>query len=479
MKETNKGQITLFQYVLTIILVAVVASGTTLFIYEWRGTSASTSLSMVGNDDDLDSVAYLNELIQSKYVGKVDQQALIDGALKGMTDAIGDPHSTYFSASEAKEFDSSVSGSFEGIGAVMKLENEYPTIAEPPIKDSPAEKAKLKAGDVIIKVDGKETKGKALSEVVKTVRGEKGSKVTLDIGRGEDTFPVEITRDTIPVESVKGNIDKNNKTIGAIKIMSFNDTTSTEFDTVVTQLRKEGATSFILDVRGNPGGVLTEVEKMTSRFLKDGQTIVAFEDKDKSKQTDVASKSLDQGHKITEPTVLLVDENSASASEIMAGAFKAAKLDVIGTKTYGKGTVQTLIPLGQDGELKLTIKKWLTPDGKWINEKGVEPTIKVDYPSYLKNPIIDTSLEYKEGVINKNVKILNDYLNVLGYLDGEVNDVYSPETSVAMSKLQKTHGLDENGQANKETIKQLELDIIEYWDTHDVQYNKGIDQLKK
>lgn len=472
--NTNKKTVSLTKYIITSVIIAILAIGGTVFVYESKGRVQTAS-----TQDDLDNIADLATLIQQGYIKDVDSKKLYEGAMKGMVAAIDDPYSTYFTAEEAKGFEEDINGNFEGIGAVMSMTNDLPTVAEPPIKDSPAEKAKLQTGDTILKVDDKSIEGKSLSDVVKLVRGEKGTDVKLEIKRGTETFPVTITRDVIPVESVTGKIDEKNKDIGYISISSFSSSTSEEFDKVVTQLRKEGAKSFVLDVRGNPGGMLDQVEKISSRFLKDGQTIVKFESKLEDDEEHKASKKLDGGDKITEPTVLLVDENSASASEILAGAFiDSANIDVVGTKTFGKGTVQTVIPMNDGAEIKLTIKKWLTPSGKWINKKGVEPTIKVDKPSYIQHKLIDTTLTYKLGAVNENVKIINEYLKVLGY-DVDDSDTYNEKTEQAVKSFQEKNKLEVTGTADEKTVRELEKQIVEYWKNHDVQYEKAIETLKK
>lgn len=475
-KKKKRG-ISTFQYIISLIIIAIVASGATVVTYEMTHREKLSSDSSVSS---LQSVDYLNELIKLGYIDKVDEQKLVDGALKGMVDALDDPYSTYFSATEAKDFDDSISGSFEGIGATMTLEDGLPTIAEPPIKDSPAEKAQLKAGDKIIKVDGKDVKGKDLSDVVSKVRGEKGTVVKLEMMRDKEPFNVEIKRDKIPMESVKATLDKKNKEVGYIQVTSFNETTSDEFNQAISKLEKEGAKGFIIDVRGNPGGVLPEVEKMTSRFLENGETIVQFEGRDKEKTDDVASKELDGGKKIKQPTVLLTDENSASASEIMAAALKdTGRYDIIGTKTFGKGTVQSLIPLGDQGEVKLTIKKWLTPKGEWIHKKGVEPTIEVAYPEYLNHRMIDMSKTYKEGMISEDVTIINDYLNALGYQTETKSDVYTTETKTAVSEFQDKEGLGVTGEVNKETAQRLVEAILNHWKENDSQYLKGLEVIQE
>lgn len=478
MKQKEPKKISMLQYILTIALVAILASGITLFVYELKNPLSHLGKS---NSDgtDLENVELLYELINSEYIEKVDQKKLVDGALKGMTDAIGDPHSMFMATDDAKEFDDSISGSFEGIGATMMIENDYPAIAEEPIEGAPADKAKLKKGDIILKVNGKDQKGKSLQEVVSKVRGKKGTSVKLEILRGENRFTVDIVRDKVPLESVVSKIDKKDPTVGYINIKSFNETTSDEFDQAITKMRKDGAKKFIIDVRGNPGGILQNVEKMTSRFLKDGEVIVKFENKAKDSYEEVAGKKFDNGRKITEPSVILVDGNSASASEIMAGALKANGYEVIGTKTFGKGTVQSMIPIEGNGEVKLTMSKWLTPTGEWIHEKGVKPTIKVDYPSYMKNPVIDQSLDYKEGVISKNVQTINTYLKELGYPINEVGDTYTTDTTTSVKAFQKDNNLTESGNADKKTVQKLEQVILDHFKQNDVQYNKALEVIQK
>ena len=479
MTPKNKKQISLFQYIVTIVIVAILASGTTLFIYEIENNKKNGVSLSLDATSELDNVSLLYQMIQGAYIEEVDSDDLINGALKGMTEAIGDPYSNYFPEEEAKEFDDSISGSFEGIGASMTLENGYPVIAEPPFEDSPAEKAKLKKGDIIVKVDGKEVEGQTLSETTSQIKGEKGTTVTLDIQRGDESFSIDIVRDTIPVESVKSNIDASDKEIGYIQITSYNETTSDEFNEAVSSLRKQGAKKFILDVRGNPGGVLQNVEKMTSRFLEDGETIVGFEDKEKVLSEEVAGKKFDQGEKIKEPTVILVDEYSASASEIMAGALKDNGFDVIGTTTFGKGTVQTMVPIEGHGEVKLTISKWLTPDGTWIHEKGIEPTIEVNYPDYYKRTVIDRSETYKEGMISSHIETINVYLKELGYTSEKKGKTYTAATTQAIKTFQEKEGLKVTGEANKETVEKLETAIYNHWKENDIQYNKAVEVIKQ
>lgn len=332
---------------------------------------------------DLSKVQDLYNEISTNYVGEVDKNELVEGALKGMSEAIGDPYSTYLNESAANDLNESLSGDFEGIGATMTMKDGEPVVAEAPVADSPAEKAGIKEGDIIEKVDGTATKGMKLAEVVSKVRGKKGTSVELTIQREGETKNISIKRGKIPVKTVTGELDKKDAQIGSIKITSFGKKTYQELKETITNLRDKGAKSFVIDVRQNPGGLLDQAEGMASMFLKNGETIVQFEDKKGRTMKEVASKELDGGFKVKEPVAVIIDGNSASASEIFAAALhESANVPLIGTKTFGKGTVQTVKDLNDQTEIKLTVLKWLTPKGEWINEKGIEPTIKADYPEY-------------------------------------------------------------------------------------------------
>ncbi len=476
MKNKSK-KISLFQYILTSMAVAVIAVTGTVFFYEWQ-LRKTPNYSFAGSQgNDFASVEQLYHLIRDNYAGEVDTQALINGAMNGMTEAIGDPYSSFMVGEEAEEFDSSISGSFGGIGASMTMKNNLPTVAEPPIKGSPAERARLKVDDVILEVDGESTEGLSLSEVVSKVRGEKGTDVALTISRGNDTFTLTITRDIIPVESVTGNLDETHKTIGYVRIKSFSQTTSDEFKTTVKDLRKQGAESFIVDVRSNPGGVLTEVEKVASMFLKDGKVIVQFEDADGQRSRTKAGKELDDGFKVTEPAVILVNENSASASEVLAAALKeSAGIDVIGTTTFGKGTVQQMIPFEQ-AEVKLTTGKWLTPDGNWVNEKGLAPTIEQKLPDFAYLTVFDTSVTYEEGMSGEAVGTIQEMLKATGDFTGKADQTFSSETAEAVKSFQQTHELPVTGKVDQATAQTLSEVLYELILESDTQYERAVKEL--
>ena len=474
--KNEKKVIPYYQYIISLICVAFLCGGGA-YIYFDRKLNQQLASSPGG---DFEKIENLYNEIHANYVGKIDNQALIDGALKGMTNALDDPYSTYLDIPEANELNNSLSSSFEGIGATLTMKNDLPIVAQASIEGSPAEKAGLKTDDTILKIDGESTEGLTLSEAVSKIRGEKGTEVKLTILRGEDTFDINIKRDTIPVKTVIGAIDENEKNVGNIRISTFGENTYEELQDTIKKLRKEGATSFIIDLRQNPGGLLNQVEQMASMFLEDGKTIVQFEDKNGNKMEDVASKKLDGGFKVTEPTVVLVDEGSASASEIFAAALKeSGNKKVIGTKTFGKGTVQNVKNLSDDSELKLTILKWLTPNGEWIHEKGLEPSIKVDYPDYAYlNPISKSSV-LKIGDSSDTVKNVNQILKALDYdVNGDSTD-FTEQTKAAVSDVQNKNDLPVTGEIDNDTAEIIEQVLRNKITENDNAYKKGLSELQK
>lgn len=272
-KKTLPVSIFLISIICTIVITAVV----THFIDQKQAMDNDSVVKITRND--LDDVQDLYDLISTNYVDKVDKEQLIQGALKGMTDSLQDPESEFLTAKETKELNAKVAGSFEGIGANLQLENRLPVIDRVPVKNSPAEKAKLKAQDIILEVDGKKTQDKSLDQLSSMIRGKKGTQVKLLIQRGEEKFEVVLERDVIPEDTVKGTIDKNDKSIGSIQIDNFRETTALEFRTIIEELRKEGAKSFIIDLRQNSGGLIAEAERVASYFLENGDTIAQFSNK--------------------------------------------------------------------------------------------------------------------------------------------------------------------------------------------------------
>lgn len=326
--------------------------------------------------------SYALTMIQSEYVEEKTPQDLIYGSLRGMLSSL-DPHSLFMDPEEYDELKSETSGKFGGLGIEISIRDGLLTIISP-IDDTPAWKAGLAAGDRIVKIEDELTKDLTLNDAVKLLRGDPGTDVTITVLR-ESTFKifdVTITREIIEIHDVKyPQILEDG--IAYIRLTEFREDSAEEFKNVLNDLKQEGATSLILDLRNNPGGLLPISIKIAELFLEKGKTIVSTRGRRESQNDEMFSEG-DNGEKFLDwPIVVLINEGSASASEIVAGALKDNKRAVIlGTKSFGKGSVQSVLPLPDGSGLRLTTSKYFTPSGVSIHEIGITPDIIVEriYP---------------------------------------------------------------------------------------------------
>ncbi|HWR60034.1 MAG TPA: S41 family peptidase, partial [Clostridia bacterium] len=321
---------------------------------------------------DMEKLLSLKEYIKGYYVDGAEDNKLIEGAIKGMFQALGDPYSVYMTKDEFKNFNESTKGSYGGIGVIVtRSEDGYVTVVAP-IEDTPGERAGLKTNDKIIKVDDKDIIGIDLEAAVTLMKGKKGTPVTLTVMRDGVKEPREykITREEIILKTVKSNMLEND--IGYIRISMFDEDTGSEFKEALTKLEDENMKGLVLDLRQNPGGFIDQCVQVADELLDEG-LIVYTEDKQK-KREDYKSKN----GKVDVPYVVLIDEGSASASEIVSGAIKDRKAGLlIGTKSFGKGLVQSIEQLKDGSGMKLTTQKYYTPNGISINKIGIQPDIEV------------------------------------------------------------------------------------------------------
>lgn len=393
--------------------------------------------------------------LNAKYYVDIDSNAVVNGAINGMFDALEDPYSDYMSKEEADNFNHGLSSSFQGIGAEIQERNGYITVVAP-IKNSPAEKAGILPGDTITAVDGKSIQGYSASDAVMMIRGEKGTPVKLTIKRGESakTINVTIIRDDIPIETVYGTMLEGN--IAHIQITTFSKDTAKELLTLLTDYEKQGMKGIILDVRQNPGGYLDQAILIADLFVPEGKAIVQVQQKDSQPEVTYAK----DGKKFEQPLVVLIDSGSASSSEILAGALsESAGAKLVGLTTFGKGTVQTVNPLQDGSSAKFTTGKWLTPNGNWVNDGGIQPDVEVSYPSYASLPALDASVEYKEGMTGEEVKAVEEMLTAVGYQAGKVDGIFDAQTSKAVIALQKAAQLQATGILTGDTAYAL-LDAL-------------------
>jgi carboxyl-terminal processing protease len=426
---------------------------------------------------DLDKVSQAYTMIKQHYIDDVDDTELVEGAIEGMLATLDDPHTSYLNLDSMEEFNQQIESSFEGIGAEVSMVNGVVTIVSP-IKDSPAEKAGLRPNDQVLSVDGESLEGLNLNEAVAKIRGEKGTEVTLEIVRASanEPFEVMIVRDTIPVETVYSEsetIDGN--TTGIIQVTNFSENTAEEFEEHLDALEADGMDGLVIDVRGNPGGLLNVVEEMLALFVPADTPYIQIED---------ADGNIDAFHSTLEetkdyPVSVLINEGSASASEILAVALKEMGHDVVGTTSYGKGTVQTAMPLGDGSSIKMTTYKWLSPNGEWIDETGVEPTVPVEQPDYYyANPI---AIEEPFGLDDTDDGIANIQLMLdgLGYDPGRMDGYFSEETEAAVEAFQADHDLEVTGEVDEQTAGMIDASVIENIRSgeDDVQLERALEEL--
>jgi carboxyl-terminal processing protease len=340
------------------------------------------------------------KIIQEKYVGQpVLDSKIFYGALKGMVSGLGDPHSVFLDPELMKKFEENLSGTFSGIGAELGIKNKKLTIIAP-LPTSPAEKAGIKAKDWIVKIEKEDTLEMSVEEAVTKIRGPKGTKVTLTIMRDGFDEPKEFTiaRNIIVVQSVKY---EEKKPFAYIKIIDFDEHVIANFNKVIEKLIQKKPSGIILDLRNNPGGLLGAAIEVTSAWLKKGDVVVQEERQGGRRE---ASKSSKDGVLRDMLTVILVNEGSASASEILAGALQDYnKAKLIGEKTFGKGSVQELQKLRDGSAVKITIAKWLTPKGRQIHEVGIKPDyeVKISKEDFDKDkdPQLDKAIEVIKGLV--------------------------------------------------------------------------------
>jgi carboxyl-terminal processing protease len=422
--------------------------------------NGEASLGEAANPAGLEKVKQAYELISANYVEEVEGNELIEGAIQGMIGTLEDPYSVYMDKETAEQFSQTLESSFEGIGAEVSMVDGKVTIVAP-FKDSPAEKAGLKPNDQVIKVDGESIEGLDLYEAVLKIRGEKGTTVKLDIMRPGTTeiITLPVIRDEIPLETVYHEMKEfQGKKVGFIEVTSFGEDTAPDFEKAVKDLESQGMEGLIIDVRGNPGGYLQSVEEMLKLFITKDEPYVQIEQRNGEKKRYFSSIT----EKKPYPISVLIDEGSASASEIMAAAMKeAGGYDVVGKKSFGKGTVQQAVPMGDGSNIKLTYFKWLTSDGNWIHEKGVEPTIPVDQPAYFYANPISVEKELTFDMNNEQVKNAQVMLKGLGFEPGREDGYFSKETETAVKAFQQSVGLPQSGIITKETAGKLQQTLIE------------------
>ncbi len=413
------------------------------------------------------------DVVQKQYVDQVDIQTLIDGATAGLVKATGDAYSSYMEPREWKELMIRASGNYAGIGVYIGAKDRYITVIAP-IKGTPAEKAGVKSGDMIIRVDGKDIIDMPSDKVADLIRGKEGTKVKITLMRPGTSMPLEleITRATISVPAADWEMLEGN--IGYIRVREFNSQATKQCTEAINELKGKGAVAFVLDLRGNPGGLVEEALGVADLLLDKGP-VVHIIDRAGKKETLSA-----QAPGLGLPLVVLIDGGSASASEIVAGAVQDYKAGtIVGQKSFGKGSVQTLMTLKDGSGLKLTTQKYYTPNMRSIHGTGLEPDVKVE-PEEPKDKLAPVVLkaDIKPGKVSLDILDIQKRLDLAGYRVA-ADGVFGTVTEAAVKRFQSENKLLVTGTINQKFVETLNTKVDALQQPVDTQLRKAIEILKQ
>lgn len=362
----------------------------------FSGISIITGKNYLAVTKDLRKIVDTYYAIVDNYYGELDKDKLIDGAVEGMISSVGDTFTSYSDTEATSNFNETISGSYDGIGCTVATLNDGTIKVIQVFDDSPSSKAGVEVGDIIEKVDGEDYEGKNSIDISNYINNNNNSKIVLTIRRGDEVKDVTISMSKVEIPYVDGDIiEKDNKKVGYIGISLFSSNSYKQFKNKLEEIEKSNIDGLIIDVRDNSGGYLTSVTDICNLFLEKGKVIYQLEDaKGKIKKKDTTKEK--RKYKV----VVLINGESASASEILASAIKESyKGEVVGTNSYGKGTVQQTKKLLDGSMIKYTTQKWLTPDGNSINDIGVTPTKVVELnEDYYSNPVRDNDNQLQEAI---------------------------------------------------------------------------------
>lgn len=391
----------IYKIVMLVVIVSVITFiTTTLFMSQYIEGNVRYIPASYNDGGISSSIASFRKIIDQKFLGDIDEEKIRQETIRGYIKGLDDPYTEYMTKEEMEEFTSDVMGNFTGIGIYLTKDVEKnAVIVISPIKDTPAHKAGILPGDIITKVDGVSYTGEQLTEASNKIKGEVGSKVTLEIVRDNKTLTFEITRENIKINHVESKLLENN--IGYIEFNSFDDGCSKEFKTKLEELKTKNINSLIIDIRGNGGGLVDEALDIADYIVEKDKTLLITVDKNQNEE--ITKAKIDPI--IDVPVVLLMNETSASASEILAGALKDnGKATIVGEKSYGKGVIQELLTLKDGSGLKITTNEYYTPNHNKINQIGIIPDVEVVLSDELKEKLV---LEEKDDTqLQKAIEIL-------------------------------------------------------------------------
>ncbi|SEN84708.1 S41 family peptidase [Paenibacillus sp. OV219] len=421
------------------------------------------------------NLSYAYNEIMNQYLNGAEAKALVDGAAEGMVASLGDPYSVYMTGEKGEQFVQSYEDHFVGIGVEIR-EEDGEFIIDKIIKGTPADRSELKAGDTFVTIEGKRTSGIELADLKALLQGEEGTKVKVSVSREgtEGTVDMTIPRGAVPVLTVAYEMKQGG--IGEITISRFAEKTADEFAAAIAALQKKGMKSLLLDLRGNPGGLLEPTISIANRFVPKGQTIVQVVYKD---EKHVITHNSSQKEPWKLPIAILVDAHTASSAEVLTAALKEdAGAQVVGEKTFGKGIVQNFRQLKDGSVLKLTEAQWRTPKGSWIHKKGIDPTVAVAAPDYAMLPRLPVGLKLKAGDYGDQVVTVQKMLQVLSYNVGTSLGIYNADTENAVRAFQSNEKLSVTGVVNDKTAYHMVSRLSDQFNVEDPQRNKAMALLQ-
>lgn len=402
MEKEKRNQIykTITIVIISIFITFIVTS-ISLYTYFTKNPISEGSISNIKNSKDITSkLQSYREIIDKYYLGEINEEKLEEGAIKGYIEGLGDPYTEFITKEEMTDYLEDTMGNFVGIGIYMIKNTSQDRIQVlSTIKNSPAEEAGIKAGDLILTVDGVSYSADDMTTASNTIKGEEGTSVKLEVLRENQTLSFEITRKKVKVNQVEGKILTDD--IGYIEFTSFDETTAVDFKSKYEELKNKGINSLIIDLRNNGGGIVDEALDIAD-YMTEKDSVLLYEVDKNGKET---VKKSENDPIINLPIIILTNENTASASEILAGALKdLGKAKIVGTTTYGKGVIQQILQLSDGSGLKVTIEEYQTPNRNKINKIGIEPDEKVELPEDLEN-VFDIE-ESKDTQLQKAIEML-------------------------------------------------------------------------
>ncbi|MER2260619.1 MAG: S41 family peptidase [Psychrobacillus sp.] len=449
----RKNRIILFGFILVVVLVLG---------YLWMSRTPSESEKKNVSSSQVIDEAY--ELIKQEAVFSKNEKLLVEGAIRGMAEALEDPHSSYLTKEEAETQESSLAEERVGIGVeIMNSGGKFVVVA--PIKDSPAYKAGLKPQDEIVRVNSDRVDGKSMAELVRLLSGDKGSSLKMTIYRPSENRHVELhmKRETIALHTVSSEVlEVDGKSLGIVTISIFGEKTAEEWEKQTKALVERGINGLVVDVRGNPGGYLFSVSSIIGTLLQNGSTFAYMQDaKGVLEPLNTVNKDTPYLNKL--PVVLLQNGGSASASEVLAGALKDNnRAMIVGETSFGKGTVQETHPLSNGGKLKISTHKWLTPKQQWIHHKGIEADLKVEQDELFSTDIKYYHGEFHQGDYGDEIKYVQQVLAGLGYNLSRKDGYFDENTVEAVDKYREVQKLEVNSKLDETFFQDLTTTINEY-----------------